>query len=95
MKSSPPIATLALLTSLLPWILTLILVALSTGGNWAFLALALIVFTLSNCLCGVGGLTLGLLTLHRRTGVKRGIAAVILSAAELFLGLLLVVRFLL
>lgn len=80
--------TLALLLTLLPTLLMLILVVCSAGGNWAFLILGGIVYLASEVLCGGAALVLGILSIRRGWGKKRGIAAVVLAS----LGLLVTVE---
>ena len=77
--------TLALLLAFLPAVVTAILIALSAGGNWAFLILALIVSPIAEVILGGASLVLGILSIRKDWGRRRGIAAVILSAVGLAL----------
>ena len=79
-KKHPFLPTLAILLAFLPAALLLILLACSAGGNWAFIILGGIVYTVSQVLCGAVSLTLGILSIRRRWGKARGIIAVILSS---------------
>lgn len=75
--------TLALLFAFMPAVVAAVLVALSAGGNWAFLILGGIVYLVSEILCGAASLVLGILSVRRRWGKRRGIAAVIVSSLGL------------
>ena len=79
----PLLPTLAILLSILPTVLMLGLVACSAGGNWAFIILGGIVYLISEILCGAASLTLGILSIRRGWGKKRGIAAVVISSLGL------------
>ena len=80
--------TLALVLNAAPVVLSLILIALSAGGNWAFLILGGIVYCVSTVLCGITSLTLGILCIRKHWGRGRAITAVVLSG----LGLLLILE---
>ena len=82
-KSRPFLPTLAILLAFLPTALMLGLVACSAGGNWAFLILGGIVYLVSEILCGAASLVLGILSIRRGWGRKRGIAAVVISSLGL------------
>ena len=79
----PLLPTLAILLSILPTVLMLGLVACSAGGNWAFIILGGIVYLISEILCGAASLVLGILSIRRGWGKKRGIAAVVISSLGL------------
>ena len=89
-KASRILPTLSLLLSVTPTVLMLILVALSAKGNWGFLILGGITYLVSEFLCGIAALILGILCIRRRWGRGRAIAAVILSSLGLFIALELV-----
>ena len=86
--SHPHLPTLALLLAFLPTALMLSLAACAMGGNWAFLILGGIAYPVTEILCGVASLILGILSIRRNWGKKRGIAAVAFSS----LGLLVTVE---
>ena len=79
----PFLPTLAILLAILPAVLMLGLVACSAGGNWAFIILGGIVYLISEILCGAASLVLGILSIRRGWGKKRGIAAVVISSLGL------------
>ena len=58
-KAPKILPTLALVLNAAPVVLSLILIALSAGGNWAFLILGGIVYCVSTVLCGITSLALG------------------------------------
>ena len=89
-KASRLLPTLSLLLSITPTVLTLIPVALSAKGNWGFLVLGGITYLVSEFLCGIASLILGILCIRRRWGRGRAIAAVILASLGLFIALELV-----
>ena len=89
-KASRILPTLSLLLSVTPTVLMLILVALSAKGHWGFLVLGGITYLVSEFLCGIASLILGILCIRRRWGRGRAIAAVILSSLGLFIALELV-----
>ena len=93
-RSSRVLPTRALLLSLTPTVLMLILVALSAKGNWGFLILGGITYFVSEFLCGIAALTLGIICIRRRWGRGRAITAVILSSFGLFITFELVWAFL-
>ena len=93
-KASRLLPTLSLLLSLTPTVLMLILVALSAKGNWGFLILGGITYLVSEFLCGIAALTLGIICLRRKWGRGRAITAVILSSFGLFIAFELVWAFL-
>ena len=93
-KASRILPTLTLLLSITPTVLMLILVALSAKGNWGFLILGGITYLVSEFLCGIASLTLGILCIRRRWGRGRAITAVILSSFGLFIAFELVWAFL-
>jgi hypothetical protein len=84
-KAAKALPTLALILSLTPVTLMLILVALSARGNWGFLVLGAITYLVSQLLCGIASLVLGILCIRKRWGRGRAITAVILSAFGLFI----------
>ena len=94
-KAPRILPTLALLLNAVPVILSLILIAFSLGGNWAFLILGGIVYCISTLLCGIASLTLGIICICRKWGRGRAIVAVILSALGLLTILELACAFLL
>ena len=93
-RSSRVLPTLSLLLSITPTVLMLILVALSARGNWGFLILGGITYLVSEFLCGIAALTLGIICIRRRWGRGRAITAVILSSFGLFITFELVWAFL-
>ena len=93
-KASRVLPTLSLLLSLTPTVLMLILVALSAKGNWGFLILGGITYLVSEFLCGIAALTLGIICIRKRWGRGRAITAVILSSFGLFITFELVWAFL-
>ncbi len=93
-KAPRILPTLTLLLSITPTVLMLILVALSAKGNWGFLILGGITYLVSEFLCGIASLTLGILCIRRRWGRGRAIAAVILASFGLFIAFELVWAFL-
>ena len=93
-RSSRVLPTLSLLLSITPTVLMLILVALSARGNWGFLILGGITYLVSEFLCGIAALTLGIICIRRRWGRGRAITAVILSSFGLFITFELVCAFL-
>ena len=94
-RSSRILPTLSLLLSITPTVLMLILVALSARGNWGFLILGGITYLVSELVCGIASLILGILCLRRKWGRGRAITAVILSSLGLFTTLELIGAFLL
>ena len=86
-RSARVLPTLALLLNAVPVALCLILAAFSLNGNWAFLILALITYLVSQCLCGVASLTLGILCICKKWGRVRAIIAVSLSSLLLLVTL--------
>ena len=96
MTSKAPrlLPTLSLLLSITPTVLMLILVALSARGNWGFLILGGITYLVSELVCGIASLILGILCLRRKWGRGRAITAVILSSFGLFITFELVWAFL-
>ena len=97
MTSKAPrlLPTLTLLLSITPTVLMLILVALSARGNWGFLILGGITYLVSELVCGIASLILGILCLRRKWGRGRAVTAVILSSLGLFTTLELIGAFLL
>ncbi len=93
-KASRILPTLTLLLSLTPTVLMLILVALSAKGNWGFLILGGITYLVSEFLCGIAALTLGMICVRKRWGRGRAITAVILSSFGMFIAFELVWAFL-
>lgn len=89
-KAPRILPTLTLLLSLTPTVLMLILVALSAKGNWGFLILGGITYLVSEFLCGIASLTLGIICIRKRWGRGRAITAVILSSFGLFIAFELV-----
>lgn len=77
--------TLALLFAFMPAVVAAVLVALSAGGNWAFLILALMASPITEAVFGGASLVLGILSVRKDWGRRRGLAAVILSAIGLAL----------
>lgn len=93
-RSSHVLPTLSLLLSITPTVLMLILVALSAKGNWGFLILGGITYLVSEFLCGIAALTLGIICIRKRWGRGRAITAMILSSFGLFIAFELVWAFL-
>ncbi len=93
-RSSRVLPTLSLLLSITPTVLMLILVALSAKGNWGFLILGGITYLVSEFLCGIASLTLGIICIRKGWGRGRAITAVILSSFGLFIAFELVWAFL-
>ena len=94
-KSSRILPTLSLLLSITPTVLMFILIALSARGNWGFLILGGITYLVSELVCGIASLILGILCIRRKWGRGRAITAVILSSLGLCMTLELVGAFLL
>ncbi len=94
-RSSRVLPTLSLLLSITPTVLMLILVALSARGNWGFLILGGITYLVSELVCGIASLILGILCIRRKWGRGRAVTAVILSSLGLFTTLELIGAFLL
>ena len=94
-RSPRLLPTLSLLLSITPTVLMLILVALSARGNWGFLILGGITYLVSELVCGIASLVLGILCLRRKWGRGRAVTAVILSSLGLFTTLELIGAFLL
>ena len=92
-KAPRILPTLSLLLSITPTVLMLILVALSARGNWGFLILGGITYLVSELVCGIASLVLGILCIRRRWGRGRAITAVILSSLGLFTTLELIGAF--
>lgn len=85
--------TLALLWGFLPAVVAAVLIALSAGGNWAFLILALIVSPIAEVILGGASLIPGIFCIRKGWSRKRGIAAVILSGIGLAVTLVAVGSF--
>ena len=94
-RSSRVLPTLSLLLSITPTVLMFILIGLSARGNWGFLILGGITYLISEFLCGIASLILGILCIRRKWGRGRAITAVILSSLGLFITLELIGAFLL
>ena len=77
--------TLALLLAFMPAVVAAVLIALSAGGNWAFLILALMASPITEAVFGGTSLVLGILSVRKDWGRRRGLAAVILSSVGLAL----------
>lgn len=77
--------TLALLLTFMPAVVAAVLVALSAGGNWAFLILALMASPIVEAVFGGASLVLGILSVRKDWGRRRGMVAVILSSVGLAL----------
>jgi hypothetical protein len=92
-KTPKLLPTLSLILSLTPTVLMLILVSLSARGNWGFLILGGITYLVSEFLCGIASLILGILCIRKKWGRGRAITAVILSSLGLFITLELVGAF--
>ena len=92
-RSPRLLPTLSLLLSITPTVLMLILVALSARGNWGFLILGGITYLVSELVCGIASLVLGILCLRRKWGRGRAVTAVILSSLGLFTTLELIGAF--
>jgi hypothetical protein len=92
-KSSRVLPTLSLLLSLTPTVLMLILVAISARGNWGFLILGGITYLVSELVCGIASLILGILCLRRKWGRGRAVTALILSSLGLAITLELIGAF--
>ena len=97
MTSKAPrlLPTLSLLLSITPTVLMLILVALSARGNWGFLILGGITYLVSQLVCGIASLILGILCIRKRWGRGRAVTALILSSLGLAITLELIGTFLL
>ena len=93
-KAPRILPTLSLLLSITPTVLMFILIALSARGNWGFLILGGITYLVSELVCGIASLILGILCLRRKWGRGRAITAVILSSFGLFITFELVWAFL-
>ena len=87
--------TLALILAFVPTALMLILIALSARGNWGFLILGGITYLVSELVCGIASLILGILSIRKKWGKARGILAVIFSSMGLAITLELIGAFLL
>ena len=85
--------TLSLILVFAPAVPAAILIALRTGGNWAFLILGGITYVVSRLLCGTASLILGILSIRKGWGRRRGIAAVALSSFGLLMTLTVVGAF--
>ena len=94
-KASCILPTLSLLLSITPTVLMFILIGLSARGNWGFLILGGITYLVSELVCGIASLILGILCIRRKWGRGRAITAVILSSLGLCMTLELVGAFLL
>ena len=94
-KASRLLPTLSLLLSITPTVLMLILIAISARGNWGFLILGGITYLVSELVCGIASLILGILCLRRKWGRGRAITALILSSLGLAITLELIGTFLL
>ena len=92
-KKTEFLPTLALLLAFVPAVVAAVLIALSAGGNWAFLILALIVSPIAEVILGGASLVLGILSIRKDWGRRRGMAAVILSAVGLTLTVVVVGAF--
>ena len=84
-KRHPFLPTLALLLAFVPAVVAAFLIALSAGGNWAFLILAFMASPITEAVFGGASLVLGILSVRKDWGRRRGMAAVILSAVGLAL----------
>ena len=85
--------TLALILPLVPAVLAAVLIALSARGTWAFLILAFIASPIAEIILGGASLFLGILSIRKDWGRRRGMAAVILSAIGLTLTVVVVSAF--
>ena len=94
-KASCILPTLSLLLSITPTVLMFILIALSARGNWGFLILGGITYLVSELVCGIASLVLGILCLRRKWGRGRAVTALILSSLGLATTLELIGAFLL
>ena len=94
-KAPRLLPTLSLLLSITPTVLMLILVALSARGNWGFLILGGITYLVSQLVCGIASLILGILCIRKRWGRGRAVTALILSSLGLAVTLELIGAFLL
>ena len=94
-KAPRILPTLSLLLSITPTVLMLILVALSARGNWGFLILGGITYLVSQLVCGIASLILGILCIRKRWGRGRAVTALILSSLGLAITLELIGAFLL
>ena len=92
-RSPRLLPTLSLLLSITPTVLMLILVALSARGNWGFLILGGITYLVSEFVCGIASLILGILCIRRKWGRGRAVTAVILSSLGLSITLELIGAF--
>ncbi len=92
-RASRLLPTLSLILTFIPAVLCLILVALCLNGNWGFLILGGITYIVSQLLCGIASLTLGILCIRQKWGRRRAVTAVILSSLELILVLELIGAF--
>ena len=94
-KASCILPTLSLLLSITPTVLMFILIALSARGNWGFLILGGITYLVSELVCGIASLILGILCIRRKWGRGRAVTALILSSLGLAITLELIGAFLL
>lgn len=85
--------TLALVLPFVPAVLAGVLIALSARGNWGFLVLSFIVSPIAEIILGGASLVLGILSIRKDWGRRRGMAAVILSAIGLTLTVVVVSAF--
>ena len=92
-KASRVLPTLALILSILPTVLSLAIIAFAANGNWGFLILGGITYLVSEFVCGIASLILGILCIRRKWGRGRAVTAVILSSLGLFMTLELIGAF--
>ena len=83
-KASRILPTLSLILAFLPTVLMAVLIALSARGNWGFIILGGITYFVSQILCGIACIVIGILCIRRKWGRGRAITAIILSAFGLF-----------
>lgn len=95
MKAPRLLPTLSLILAILPTVLSLVVIAFSMSGNWAFLILGGITYLVSQLLGGIASVVLSIICIRRRWGRGRAITALILSSFGLFITLELAGAFLL
>lgn len=95
MKAPRLLPTLSLILAILPTVLSLVIIAFSASGNWAFLILGGITYLVSQLLGGIASVVLSIICIRRRWGRGRAITALILSSFGLFITLELAGAFLL
>ena len=95
MKAPRLLPTLSLILAILPTVLSLVVIAFSMSGNWAFLILGGITYLVSQLLGGIASVVMSMICLRRKWGRGRAVTALILSSLGLLMTLELVGTFLL